>query len=166
MNTNGYLESITNPANEVYVFTYSNDGLLTSIMNPRNNTSNYQYDDLGYLVRTEDSAGGFQTLTRTTFTNGYEVARTTALGRTTKYLAESLTTGEKRFVNTFSDDTMTEVIVGTDGSQTITYPDGTVLSIAEGPDPRFGMQAPIQKETIITTPNGLTYNETRIGLSH
>jgi RHS repeat-associated protein len=156
VNANGHLEHITNPANEAFGFTYTDDGLLTSITDPRNYTSNYQYDDLGYLLRTDDPAGGFQTLTRTTFTNGYEVARTTALGRTTNYRVERLTTGGQRLVNTFPDGTMTEAIMGTDGSQTITYSDGTVVTMQYGPDPRFGMQSPVTTHTTMSTPSGLT----------
>ncbi|HVQ00198.1 MAG TPA: RHS repeat-associated core domain-containing protein [Candidatus Thermoplasmatota archaeon] len=161
LDANGYLERIANPAGEAFGFTYTVDGLLTSTTDPRNNTSNYQYDDLGYLVRTEDPAGGSQTLTRTIFTNGFEVARTTALGRTTKYRVEQLTTGAQRLLNTFPDGTKTESVIGTDGTQTINNPDGTVITLQYGPDPRFGMQAPIQKRTTIRTPDGLTYDETR-----
>jgi RHS repeat-associated protein len=156
VNADGYLESITNPAGEAFRFTYTDDGLLTSITDPRNNTSIYEYDNLGQLVRVQDPAGGFQTLTRTNFINGFEVAHTTALGRTTKYRVENLTTGGQRLLNTFPDASKAETIVGPDGSQTTTYPDGTVSTMQYGPDPRFGMQAPIIEKKSVTMPCGLT----------
>ena len=156
VNANGYLDRIANPANEAFAFTYTDGGLLASVTDPRNNVSTYQYDNLGSLVHAADPAGGSQALSRTTLTNGYEVARTTALGRTTNYLTESLSTGGQRMLNTFPGGAMTEVVVGTDGSQTITYADGTVISTVQGPDPRFGMQAPVTTSTTVTTPGGLT----------
>jgi hypothetical protein len=39
---------------------------------------------------------------------------------------------------------------------TITAPDGTVTTQTEGPDPRFGMQAPILKSLTVQTPSALT----------
>jgi len=42
------------------------------------------------------------------------------------------------------------------GETTVTRPDGTVIVSSQGPDPRFGMQAPFTKRITITTPNGLS----------
>ena len=84
------------------------------------------YDALGRLQRDDDAAGGFQTLARTDFTNGYEVTRTTALNRTTRYHVERLTTGGQRRINTVPDGTQTQVQFGTNGSRVTTLPDGTV----------------------------------------
>jgi RHS repeat-associated protein len=156
VNANGYLESITNPAGEAFGLTHTDGGLLTSVTDPRSNTSHYQYDDLGFLVRTSDPAGGFQTLTRTNFLSEYGVDRTTALGRTTRYRVGNLSTGGKNFLNTFPDGTMTNAVVGTDGSQTVYYPDGTVITTVRGPDPYLGMQAPVATSTTVKTPGGLT----------
>lgn len=36
-------------------------------------------------------------------------------------------------------------------------PDGTVMTYAQGPDPRFGMHAPIAKTASIRLPSGLTF---------
>jgi YD repeat-containing protein len=152
---NDYLESITNPAGEAVRFGYTSDGLLTETTDPRGNTSRYAYDDMGRLIRAEDRAGGSQTFSRIELPNGYEVTRTTALGRTTTYRVEHLSTGDKRLVNTFGCGAQTETLVRTDGSTRITYPDGMVIELKEGPDPRFGMQSPIIKSTTITTPGGL-----------
>ena len=160
LDANGYLERITNPAGEAVRFGYTSDGLLTETTDPRGNTSRYAYDDMGRLIRADDPAGGSQTFSRTQLPTGYEVTRTTALGRTTTYRVEHLSTGDKRLTNTFCCGAQTETLIGTDGSRKITYPDGTVVDVKEGPDPRFGMQSPIIKSFTIGTPRGVRYSAT------
>ncbi len=155
LDANGYLASITNPAGEVTGFSYTDDGLLTDMTDPMGNTYHYTYDDLGLLVKAEDPAGGYSELARTETDNGYEVSRTTAMGRTDNYSVERLSTGEKRLVHTFPSGIQNKVLIGTNGSRTITYADGTVVTEVEGPDPRWGMLAPLLKNQTITTPGGL-----------
>ncbi len=155
LNSNGYLGRISNPAGEATSFAYTSEGLITEVTDPKGNTSAYGYDELGRLVRAEDPVGGVQTLARTDLSNGYEVAHTTALGRTTTYRVERLSTGGKRVLNTFGCCGENEVLIGTDGSTQTRYPDGTINLAEQGPDPRFGMQSPITESLTITTPGGL-----------
>jgi RHS repeat-associated protein len=161
VNANGFISSISNPAGETHQFSYTEDGLLTAVTDPRGNTSSYTYEADGRLIRTDDPAGGFQTLERAEFENGYEVTRKTALGRTTTYGVERLSAGDQRMVNTFPDGTQTEVVINSDGSETITLPDGTVTTVIYDPDPRWGMQAPVPQKRTITTPGGLHSVEER-----
>jgi RHS repeat-associated protein len=51
-----------------------------------------------------------------------------------------------------------EEIIGTNGKRTLTYPDGTVITLTPGADPRFGMQSPLEASLTIRTPTGLTYS--------
>src|SRR5262249_5686630 len=118
------------------------------------------YDTNGRLTQDTDAAGGFQHLTRTELANGYEVTRTTALGHTTDYRVETLATGVQQLTNTFPDGTQSQLLLGTDASRTTTLSDGTVLSLLEGPDPRFSMQAPLPATETINTPGGLTATTT------
>lgn len=153
--TNGYLASVTNPAGEAYRMTYSNDGLLTEFKDPKGNASLMSYDQLGRLKNDTNAAGGSQTLTRTESDQSYTVNLRTTLGRSTSYLVGHLKTGEKRRLTTAPDGTKTETLMGTDGSRKTTLADGTVINLFEGPDPRFGMQAPIPTSLTMTT-GGLT----------
>jgi len=155
LDPDGFLSRITNPASESWQFDYTGDGLLTYITDPNNNTSQYTYDTQGRLIRADDPAGGYQTFTRKDFESGYEVARTTALDRTTTYRVERLATGEQRMLNTFACCGANEVLIGTDGSTQTTLSDGTVIDRALGPDPSFGMQAPIIESLKVMTPGGL-----------
>jgi RHS repeat-associated protein len=156
--TNGYLSGINNPAGEATSFEYTNEGLMTKMTTPRGHSYVYTYDSSGRLTRDDDPAGGFQTLTKTELPNGYEVIRTTALGRNTIYRVENLPTGEKQMTNIAPDGTQASSLLKTDGTQTMTAPDGTVTTVLQGPDPRFGMQSPILKSFNTQTPGGLTYS--------
>jgi RHS repeat-associated protein len=160
---NGYLETITNPAGESLQFTYTDDGLMLSKTDPRGYSYNYYYDEDGRLIKAADPAGGFKELSRLelerteTIKRGYEVSVTTAMGRTDTYVVEHLSTGEKRLLNTFGCCGQTEVLIDTDGGRTISYADGTIVTEVYGPDPRWGMLAPVIQNQTITTPGGLQF---------
>ena len=155
-NADGYLVSVTNPANEAVQFTYLPGGLLATLKEPTGHDHKFFYDSLGRLRRDEDPADGFTTLDRTEQARGYTITVTTAEGKTTSYQIEDLATGAQRRVNTGPDGLQTVTLIGTDGSRTVTDPDGTVTQLVLGPDPRFGMLAPLVASAAVTTPQGLT----------
>ena len=80
---------------------------------------------------------------------------TTALGRTSTYLVERLSAGGRRRVNTCACGGQTMMMESTDGSRTVTYPDGVNATQEEQPDPRFGMIAPLLNKATFRTPAGL-----------
>jgi len=51
-------------------------------------------------------------------------------------------------------------LIKTNGETVMTSPDGTQIVSKQGPDPRFGMQAPITEKMTLTTPNGLSASVT------
>ncbi|MBK8753245.1 MAG: hypothetical protein IPL99_17140 [Candidatus Competibacteraceae bacterium] len=152
---NGWLARATNPAGEAYAMAYTADGLLTGFTDPLGHTTTMTYDALGRLVKDSDPAGGSQTLARTDLSNGYTVTRATALNRTTTYRVEDLSTGDQRRSVTAPDGATTTTLTQTDGTVKTTAPDGSVTQTLQGPDPRFGMQAPIPKSQTVTS-GGLT----------
>lgn len=156
LDSNGYLASVTNPAGESAQLGYTADGLLTSMTNPRGNTYRFSYDAKGRLIKDEDPAGGSKSLSRNDTANGYSVNLTTGMNHNTTYKVEQLSTGDQKQVNTFSNGLKTETLIGKNGSETITYPDGTIITQVSGPDPRFGMQAPVLSSMTVKTPGGLS----------
>jgi len=162
IDANGYLASIINPAGESTQFNYTADGLLTSMTDPRNNIYRFSHDELGRLIKDEDPAGGSKTLSRSDVWlpnrtgSGYSVNLSTGLNRNTSYSVLQLSTGDQKLANTFPDGLRTETIVGANGTQTVTSPDGTRTTQVQGPDPRFGMQAPVTTSMTITSPGKLT----------
>jgi RHS repeat-associated protein len=163
VNADGYLTNLTNPANEPVNLTYEGGGLLATLTNPRGQVQYFSYDSMGRLRRDSDAAGGFMALTRSdthtdneiSTVNGYIVTLTTALSRTTTYRVENLITDTQRRINTFPDGMQTSEQITPNGSRTTILADGTVIALQEGPDPRWGMQAPLPQNQTMTTPGGL-----------
>jgi RHS repeat-associated protein len=160
LNANGYLSQVTDPANQTYQMTYTNSGLLTSFTDPRNNTSQMVYDAQGRLTKDTDATTGFVALARTDAPSSYTVTQTSALNRIQTKQVENLPTGEERRVNTNESGLQTIMLRGTDEKRTITRPDGTITTTIDGPDPRFGIQAPLNRSLSIKLPSLLTLNRT------
>lgn len=155
LDTAGLLASVANPAAETVALTYHEGGLLATLTDPRGGVSRFTYDDVGRLIRDVNPAGGFITLERTELADGFEVVKTTALGDTTRYRVEQLPDGGHRRVNTSPNGLAQSSQRGSNGVTTSTTPDGTQTEVTASPDPRFGMQAPILSEVLVTTPGGL-----------
>lgn len=156
----GYLASVTNPAEESTQFEYRAGGLLASMTDPREGVHQYEYDPAGRLIRDENPAGGVKTLARVVQGDVYTVTVATLLTGTTTYTntyrVERLANDEQRRVNIDPAGLRTETLIRADGSHTTTAPDGTSTTISFGPDPRWGMQAPLVRFTTYTTPGGRT----------
>jgi RHS repeat-associated protein len=152
----GWLRTATDPSGHERRYRYDDGGLLTSRTDPRGNHSAYEYDDVGRVVTATDASSATQTLTRAELPDGFIVTHRSAEGRATTYrtqrLAEERTT---RQVISFPDDTETVGTYGTDGRRTISRPDGSTLTVLDGPDPRFGMLLPQLHELSYSTPGGL-----------
>jgi YD repeat-containing protein len=153
---NGYLASVSTPASETVQLGSTTEGLLTSYRDPRGSLYQYAYDVAGFLERDQDPAGGVQTLSRTFAAGGYEVTRSTIEGRTTTYEVADLASGVVRREVSDPAGLVTRSERGTNDAVTTTTPEGTVASTVEGPDPRFGMQAPVLKNLTVAIPGGLT----------
>jgi YD repeat-containing protein len=155
LDANGFLAALTNPAGETTRFNYTTDGLLTGLEKPRGNASAYAYDPAGRLMQTRDAASGGWTLSRTSLSGGFEVAMSSAEGRTTRYRVERNTLGERLRVNHYPDGTTSQRHIGQGGWERETAADGTAVETAYGPDPRFGMAARVPERVTVTMPSGL-----------
>jgi RHS repeat-associated protein len=152
----GLLTSLTTPAGETTSFTYAVDGLLASLTDPRGGVHRYTYDSQGRLIKDEDAATGFKALARTDQSNGYTVSLSTALNRTTSYKVENLSNTDLRRTVTDPAGLVTVSVRKFNGATTVTAPDGTLTTSVEGPDPRFGLQAPVLKSLTVRLPSALT----------
>lgn len=156
-NINGYLSSVANPASESHTLGYALGGLLNSFTDPRGNTSTMTYDSKGRLVRDADPINGFTELTRTELGNGsYRVSSVNAVNGTRGYIVELLPDGSRRRTSIDGRGFATVTLTGVDGTERTTSPDGTIASTVFGPDPRFGMLAPVVTKQTVTTPSGIT----------
>ncbi len=156
VNAAGWLAIAANPAGQAHTMTYSASGLLQTFTDPRGQLHTFTYNALGLLTRDDNPAGGSTTLVRTEQVNGHTVTTTSTLGRTESFQVELLPTGAMRRTLTAASGTKTITDINTDGSEQTTYADGSTRTASYGPDPRWGMLAPVVKSDVFSTPGGIT----------
>ncbi len=127
---------------------------------PKRRTYQYTFDDLGRLQKDEDPLHGFTALARTEDDSSFTVTRSSAMGRMTTYKTEQLASGGKKTTVTSPDGTTSISTEGADGTLTQTASDGTVATSQRDPDPRYGMQVPVETSVSVRTPVGLTSTTT------
>lgn len=155
VNAAGYLSRVTNAANEAVNMTYRAGGLLETFVTPKA-THTFTYNPLGRLIRDDGPDGWFLTLDRDRFEDGYAVTTTSATGLKTTYSSRRNADGSpKRSVIDPAGGTTTTT-ASPNGTVTATYPDGTKTAAKVGPDPRWGMAAPVLSSLTMTTPAGRT----------
>jgi RHS repeat-associated protein len=76
----------------------------------------------------------------------------------TTYRVETLPNGDEIRLNTCCCGAQTRTEIDSDAGRKVIRPDGTIVSLARQPDPRWGMQAPLLKTLSVTTPGGRTLN--------
>ncbi len=160
---NGYLTSVTNPAGETYRYTYTSGGLMLTRRDPRGAQHTFTYDQQGRLVRDEDAAGDERNFTRTGEPNDFTVTRTSPSNRTSTFRVQVSPERKETQDITFDDGSQFHIETQTDGSSSEIDADGTTSSTTRGPDPRWGMQAPLEPNSEVRTPAGrtLTLTQTR-----
>jgi RHS repeat-associated protein len=160
LDANSYLSAITNPAGESDHYSYTSDGSMLTYTNPRGGVTSFTWDARGRLTQETDAAGGQKVFASADLSNGYKVTLTTSLGRITQYSVQVQPDQSVRRVVTAPDGAQTVSLVYKDASRQVTYPDGTIEKATYGPDPRWGMMAPVVISYTLTTPGGVTYTQT------
>jgi RHS repeat-associated protein len=151
----GYLGSVENPAGEAVTLDYFAGGLLKSLTDARSRTASFTYEAAtGRLLTDTDKNGDTVTLRREKAPGGFQVVRTSELGKETRFRAEYLPGGGVRSRIVDPSGAESVIVHGEDGVTTITDPDGSVTATRLAGDPRWGMRAPIVAEVTRTTPGG------------
>lgn len=159
---NGYVSAITNPDNDTTTFLSTAEGRLTHFTDAENHMTTFGYDANGRLLSaTYPSGSGSDTLSRTTVTvsapggeqgRGYLVTHDTGQQVETGYQTVFFDSGRQERTTFLADGSMRTTVRGTNGVTTMTEPADVVTTTQQGADPRFGMQAPIDQTTTVTTP--------------
>jgi RHS repeat-associated protein len=154
---NGYLATAANPlTGQITHMQTKPNGLLESFTDPRGGTSEFFYDSRGRLIRDENAANGFTSLVRSETGSSTTVTATTALGRSTQYVVTRLPDGATKREVIEPSGARLESIERQDGTSDATDSDGTKLHLETGPDPRWGMRAPLVTKVVRTWPSGRT----------
>lgn len=164
LDTEGYLARVLEPSHAEIQFAYDTNGLLTHKESAKNQVHSYAYDELGHLTLDQGPAGTSTSLQRIVEPFASEVVATTALGREVRYrvareVVAGVWSGTRRRTLTRDGDVQFVAKQLADGSDVVTFPDGSKIEVVIGPDgerpPRFGMMAPIVRTTQMTLPSGL-----------
>lgn len=157
VDANGHLVEVANPSGESYQMEYTSGGLLTTFRDRKNQSNTFTYDDLGRLTQDVNAGLGGWTLNRAESGEGYQTTMTTAEGRTLSFTVEPQANGDRLQVNTMANGAVQTKLFKANGDEIATQPDGTIITTEQGPDPRFGMQAPVPENLTVKTPGGLTF---------
>lgn len=157
VDANGYLSRIADPAGNQVILTNGTSGLLTRMTDANGGVFTFQYDSSGLLLHDNDPVGGSINLSRTTTNGNYTVTKTSALQRTTTYstafAAQAGTSTAQTLGVAFpagQQSAQTETQMSGQLAQTTTLPDGSQYQYTLGPDPRFGIQAPVGASAAVT----------------
>src|SRR5690606_16802122 len=154
VDSDGWLSRITAPDGSERSFEYA-QGLLVRNVDPLGHASSYEYDDAGRLIRAVDREGHAKTLSSTRSENTLEAVVETPLGRTTRYVVERGRDGSSTRTTTGPSGAAVVATLGADDVESVTRPDGTVITRVLKPDALLGRSSPVADLTL-TTPSGLT----------
>jgi RHS repeat-associated protein len=156
VDANGYLSQVTDPMGHATKLSTSALGLLSSFKDANGNLYSFQYDTNGFLTKDSDPAGGMLNLAISNNSNGYSVKETTQQGRiTNSQIAFSNTSSStiQTFTNTWPNGLQaSESDSQQNGqlSESAVLPNGTSYSKTYGPDPRWGIQVPLDTSETLT----------------
>ena len=169
VDANGFLASVIDPAGNATAFTSTSAGLLTGLTTPRGHAYAFGFDAAARLVTDNDPAGGSWTLSRTELYNqsdppnvwetGHMVLATSAMGLLRAYRVLQWTSGGEERIDTLPDGTESSRVHGS-GFDSARRPDGTVENVLWGPDPRFGLMAPVPTSATTRLPSSQTRTTT------
>lgn len=151
LGANGYLSTVTDSAAQTWRMEYTPSGLMSAFVDRNGNRSEYAFESDGRLKRDLDAVGGGWRLGSVTEADSNSVTMTSGEGRVSLFGVDYLPSGVRRQARTDADGAVT-VSDFADTVQTTTTPDGTVVVITEGPDPRFGLLSPRPMAATITRP--------------
>ncbi|HEX6504455.1 MAG TPA: RHS repeat-associated core domain-containing protein [Terriglobales bacterium] len=163
VDSNGFLSRITDPLGLSQSFTNTSTGLLASRTDANGNIFNYTYDSNGRLIKDADPLGGFVAASRTKAGSGfgYTVSQTTAMGKTSSFqntltlpwAQDGTSPSSEQHTNIWPNGLQASSSSSFQTGQlanSTTLPNGTSKSDTLGPDPRWGLQAPVPLSGTVT----------------
>ncbi|MBI5311218.1 MAG: hypothetical protein HZB14_09395 [Actinobacteria bacterium] len=152
----GLLGSVTTPGGRSTAMTYDSKGLLETFTKPNGATSTFAYDGAGRLLSDQDAAGSAKTLDLEGSDAEYSVTLRSAGGREKVVTHRTLSDGSSERVVQHPTGTQSQRLERTDGSKSMTLPDGTAVQATSLPDDRYGPAVQVPSTATITTPGGLS----------
>jgi RHS repeat-associated protein len=152
----GNLKTATAPGGLTTSLTYAAGGLLTGETDASGGAHAFAYDASGKVTRDQDADGVATAVSGDKPAGGGDrVTLTSPLGRTLSYFDNSPAGGTLGRTSTAATGAVTTSQIKPDGTRNTAFPDGHSVRVAMGPDPRFGMLAPIETSAVLNEPSGL-----------
>jgi len=130
--------------------TYAPGSLLTGLIDARGKGHAYGYDELGRLTSDSSPDGASTTLTRTEGANGWTTSTTSASKLATTHGVLALGNVARTRTTTLPNGLTLTAQTDEGGSTKLTLPFDTTVTAEVTGDPRFGVLAPLAKNTIVT----------------
>ena len=156
LNAAGELAKVIDPTGHPYDLAYQEGSLLAQVTGSRQDIFHFAYDSEGRLEQATGPEGGSVQLTRVESSAGQEIVQRDATGLTTRSQLTFPSAGGRTMTDSLADGTARNRQTGTDGRSQHQMPDGSSVSVTQGADPRWGMQAPVLSQQVIKTPQGLS----------
>jgi RHS repeat-associated protein len=148
----GWLAAVADPTGSITHITTAPNGLVNVVRDAAGAATTATYDADGRVTGLNGPNGLTVTFARTSSATGFTVTETTGGGRTA---SDAVRLDGAKVTRTHVDFAGRAMTVVVDGSaRRVTTPDGTVSSFELGPDPRWGLAAPMVTNIEITTPAG------------
>jgi RHS repeat-associated protein len=156
---NGYLAGVTDPAGKTVQLAYGTGGLLSTLTDPLGTVHYFAFDALGRLAEDDVLAGGAvahgQFLRRTDVSDSeYKVSLGPTAGPQLGYDVTTTPMGMSETINSSALGQFGGSRMSMHGTVEAFNPDGSTVTEQLGPDPRFGMAAPVIRT--LTVNNGGT----------
>ena len=149
--SNGYLSTATLPDGRVIDFAYTRDGLLTRVADAAGTEWTFAYDSQG-RVEERTTPDGTTLFARQETPGKATVTQISPEGRETSHTAEYVD-GNPKFTTSCCGGVESSTVIKSQNWE-ITRPDGGSRTLRQGPDPRFGMLAPVTERAVETSPGG------------
>jgi RHS repeat-associated protein len=157
LNSDGHLESITNPQTEAYRMEYTPGGLLLSFTDPANNEDTFEFDNDGRLIKDTNAGDGGWTLNRTESGDHINVTMTSAEERVLQFSYSRSPNNAFNYLRLLPGGAVQNRSVLPAGNRFREEPDLTRFRTSEAADPRFGMQAAYVRGRTVEMPSGIHY---------
>ena len=151
----GRTTAVFDPMGRVTRFAYGTGDLLARMTDPEGGEHLYAYDAIGRIAGDTNASAGTQTFSPTREGASEGVRHQTPEARSRHYQRSHLPDGG--FRRSVIDRAGNAWLSENHRAQSLLQrPDGTVVGHVQGSDPRFGMVAPVSRESVIQLPSGLT----------
>jgi RHS repeat-associated protein len=151
----GNLVSLRGPAGTTTRFTWQPGGLVTAETDPTGAVTHFRYGAGGLLTAETDPDAVTQRLSRSATSTAVEVRVVGELGRVSTYATKLSGSGIRRTYTAPGGATTTET-TQSDGSFSLSLPDGTTSIVGAVASSVWGLSAPVLTPIVTTVPHGPT----------